>query len=121
MARRIDWLLGSGQLSIRAIVDPADVGFSVEAVLWVQAAPQHVEALGQHLTRWPEVRYAAAIAGTSQLLVNIVTPSHAALYLLLARPVWAKYSQHVRTDLIHSARASGAVACAPPTRSSCSS
>ena len=107
VARRVEWLLGSGQFSIRALVDPALAGFEVEAMLWVQAHPQRVETLGQELARWPEVRYAAAITGDTQLLVNVTVTTHAQLYALLAHPVWSDRVTHVRTDLVVEGRKRG--------------
>lgn len=107
VARRIEWLLSSGQLSIRAIVEPADVGFPVEAMLWVRVPPQHVEQLGRQLQQASEVRYAAAIAGEYQLAINVTVRSHAELYRWLSHPIWGKLATHVRTDLIYEARKRG--------------
>ena len=107
VARRIDWLLSSGQLSIRALVEPADVGYPVEAMLWVQAPPQRVEPLGRALQLWPEVRYAAAVAGKFQMIVNVTAISHAQLYTMLSHPVWAEHHTVVHTDLVYAARKRG--------------
>ena len=107
VARRLEWLLESGQCSIRALVAPASVGFEVEALLWVRVASRNVEALGRELRQWPEVRYAAAIAGDSQLVVDITVSSHAELYRLLSRPVWEAHETHVTTDLIYESRKRG--------------
>lgn len=107
VARRVEWLLGTGQVSIRALVEPALVGFAVEAMVWVQMPPRRVETLGQELSHWPEVRYAAAITGDYQLIVNFTVTTHAQLYALLAHPVWGEHVSHVRTDLVVEARKRG--------------
>ncbi|GAA1314668.1 Lrp/AsnC family transcriptional regulator [Leucobacter albus] len=107
VARRVEWLLSSGQFSIRALVDPALVGFEVEAILWARVASYRVEALGNELRQWPEVRYAAAIAGDAQLMVNVTAASHHELYQLLARPAWEEHETLVSTDLIIEARKRG--------------
>lgn len=107
VARRLEWLLKSGQISIRALVEPLLVGFATEAMLWVQVPPYHVETLGQELSLWPEVRYAAAIAGSYQLLVNLTATTPARLYALLSHPVWSDQVSHVRTDLVVHARKRG--------------
>lgn len=107
VARRVEWLLGSGQFSIRALVDPVIVGFEVEALLWVRAPSHRVEALGRELRQWPEVRYAAAIAGDAQLVVNVTVKNHLELYRLLSRPVWEQHATHVSTDLIIESRKRG--------------
>lgn len=107
VARRVEWLLGSGQFSIRALVDPALVGFDVEALLWVRAPAHSVEALGCELRQWPEVRYAAAIAGDAQLIVNVTVTTHLELYRLLSRALWEEHGTHVSTDLIFESRKRG--------------
>ncbi|WP_125098232.1 Lrp/AsnC family transcriptional regulator [Leucobacter chromiireducens] len=107
VARRIEWLLGSGQCSIRALVEPALVGYPVESMLWVQVPPHRVEALGHELGTWPEVRYAAAITGDYQLVLNLTATTHAELYALLAHPIWSSDVTHLRTDLIVEARKRG--------------
>lgn len=107
VTRRVEWLLGVGQFSIRALVDPALVGFAVEAIFWVRVPSHNVEALGRELSKWQEVRYAAAIAGESQLIINVTVGSHQQLYKLLSHSVWAEYSTCVATDLIIEARKRG--------------
>ncbi|MGO2141514.1 MAG: Lrp/AsnC family transcriptional regulator [Leucobacter sp.] len=107
VTRRVEWLLSSGQFSIRALVDPALVGFDIEAILWVRVASYRVEALGNELRRWPEVRYAAAIAGESQLIVNVTAASHHELYQLLAHSTWEEHGALVSSDLIVEARKRG--------------
>ncbi len=107
VARRVEWLLGTGQVSIRALVEPSLVGFAVEAMVWVRMPPRRVEALGQELSRWPEVRYAAAITGDYQLIVNLTVATHAQLYALLAHPVWGEQVTQLRTDLVIEARKRG--------------
>lgn len=113
VGRRVDWLMSSGQLSIRALVEPADVGYPVEAMLWVQVPPSSVESLGRALQQWPEVRYAAAVAGKFQMIVNITATSHAQLYGMLAHSVWAESRAHVRTDLVYAARKRGGRVLSP--------
>ena len=106
VARRLDWLVSSGRISIRSLVEPSAVGLPVEAMLWVESPPERVEPLGSWLRDRPEVRYAAAIAGDAQLLVNVTVASHAQLYGFLAHEMW-KGVGRVRTDLVVEARKRG--------------
>ncbi len=105
--RRIGWLVSSGQFSIRALVDPAEVGLRVEALLWVRAPSYEIESLGRKLRRWIEVRYAVALAGDWQLLVDVTVSTHVELYSLLARSIWAEHATQVRTDFVIAARKRG--------------
>lgn len=107
VSRRIDYLQASGQFSVRAVVEPRQVGYSVEALVWVQSSPGGVEALGSHLKQWPEVRYAACLAGQYQLLVNLTATTHAALYALLSRPIWAEHTIQMHTNYLVDARKRG--------------
>ena len=110
-SRRVDWLVGSGQISIRALVEPAAIGLPVEAMLWVESPPDHVEVLGAWLRERTEVRYLAAIAGDAQLLVDVTMSTHAQLYAFLAHEMW-KGASRVRTDLVVEARKRGGRALA---------
>lgn len=105
-ARRLDWLVSSSQISIRALVEPSAVGLPVEAMLWVETPPDSVAALGSWLGERAEVRYAAAIAGDAQLLVDVTVASHAQLYTFLAHEMW-KGASRVRTDFVVEARKRG--------------
>ncbi|WP_244301173.1 Lrp/AsnC family transcriptional regulator [Leucobacter insecticola] len=105
--RRIRWLLKSGQLSICTLVEPALLGFAEEAVLWVKAPPEHLEELGHHLQRRPEVRHASAITGEYQLFVNIAATSQAHLYALLSHSMWSQKTLHIHTDTVVTARKRG--------------
>lgn len=107
LSRRIDWLLGTAQMSIRTLVEPSAVGLPVEVMAWVQASPHRIEEIGGALAERPEVRYAAAIAGEWQLVVNVTVESHAQLYHFLADELWAGESVRVRTDFVLAARKRG--------------
>jgi len=107
VARRIDWLLSTGQIAIRAVVEPLAVGLPVEALLWVSTAPSQVEKLGQRLALRPEVRYAAAVAGDCQLVVDVTVASQAELYEFISHSSWGDSMLQVKTSLVVSARKRG--------------
>lgn len=107
VARRIDWLLHSGQISIRALVEPAAVGLPVEALLWVSTTPSQIEPLGQRLAARPEVRYAAAVAGDCQLVVDVTVANQAELYKFISDSAWGDAMLQVKTSLVVQARKRG--------------
>lgn len=107
VARRIDWLSKSGQISIRALVEPSNVGLPVEALLWVSTTPSQIEALGQRLASRPEVRYAAAVAGDCQLVVDVTVPNQAELYRFISDKAWGDAMLQVKTSLVVQARKRG--------------
>lgn len=107
VSRRIDYLITSGQYAIRTLVEPAILGFGVEAMLWVQTSVDAVEPLGQRLSKWPSVRYLAAIGGHYQLLVNVTAASHAELYQFTSHPVWREHQVNIHTTFVTLARKRG--------------
>ncbi len=107
VARRIDWLLGNSLISIRALVEPSVVGLPVEALLWVSTTPSKIDSLGQKMAARPEVRYAAAVAGDCQLVVNVTVASQAALYNFISDNAWDDSLMQVKTSLVVQARKRG--------------
>ncbi|WP_313811215.1 AsnC family transcriptional regulator [Glutamicibacter sp.] len=107
VTRRIDWLLNSAQISIRALVEPGDVGLPVEAILWVSTTPSQIEPLGRRLAARPEVRYAAAVAGDCQLVVDVTVANQAELYKFISDSAWGDTMLQVKTSLVVQARKRG--------------
>lgn len=107
VSRRISWLISSGQISIRALVEPRVIGLAVEAILWVDLPQGAVEPLGNRLKDRQEVRYLAAVGGPHQLAVDVTLPSIARLYDFLAESMWSQHSARVQVDLVAEARKRG--------------
>ncbi|WP_418907405.1 Lrp/AsnC family transcriptional regulator [Glutamicibacter endophyticus] len=107
VSRRLEWLLRSEYLSIRALVEPALLERPVEALLWVQTSPRHLEELGQRLATLPEVRYAAAVAGDCQLIVDVTVRSQADLYRFISHATWGDQLAQVKTSMVVQARKRG--------------
>lgn len=105
--RRSEWLLANTQAQLRAVVEPAAVGLDVEALLWIRAAPQHVERLGQSLAELPMIRYAAAIAGDYQVVADVTVTGMPALYRFITGSDWAQYAGSVDVSLLLDARKRG--------------
>ncbi len=85
--RRLDALLGAGALHVRTEISPALHGLRVEAMSWLQAAPDRIEAVGQSLGRHPAVRFCVACTGTSQVMIDCLLPDEQSLFTFLTHDV----------------------------------
>lgn len=85
VARRLDALISSGALFIRAVLDPATLGYPVEALLDLACAPESRDAVGAAVaalstTRWSAARcegvlVQSAVAGLPELGELVATLS----------------------------------------------
>ncbi|WP_217553276.1 Lrp/AsnC family transcriptional regulator [Streptomyces sp. GbtcB6] len=98
--RRLEALQSSARLAIRAVVEPAALGFPVEGLLWVRVRPAAMEETARRLLSLPAVRYLAALAGDFPLLVNTAHRSREELQRFLVDSGWAREVDQVRTTLV---------------------
>lgn len=70
--RLLQHLVERRALSFRVEVEPALVGFPVEAVISVQVRPQVVDALAAHLALDPNTRCLFGTSGASQLFWHVL-------------------------------------------------
>ncbi|GAA2602043.1 hypothetical protein GCM10010399_36000 [Dactylosporangium fulvum] len=56
-------------------------------LLWLSVAPAHLETVGKALAGHPEVVFAAATTGETNVVVTVICPDMAALYGYLTRRV----------------------------------
>ncbi|KHL03971.1 Lrp/AsnC family transcriptional regulator [Sinomonas humi] len=98
--RRLTAMLERGALSVRAIVDPADIGFPVEAVLWARVAPSEAREVGRLVAEAPGVRYAVMAVGEFQLMVNVTVAGLEELRSFLTESPWTARVQAIRTSLV---------------------
>ncbi|MEV1019443.1 AsnC family transcriptional regulator [Streptomyces sp. NPDC050264] len=78
--RRLAQLRASGALYIDLEYDQLRVGFGMAAILWITAAPRHLDAVGRALADHAEIAYAAATAGPSNVVASVVARDTADLY-----------------------------------------
>lgn len=83
--RRLQELRAAGVLYFDVDIDPMRYGFAFEAVLWLNVAPAALDAVAEALAAHPEVAYAAATTGPSNLAAMVVCRDADALYEYLAR------------------------------------
>ncbi|MER5391465.1 Lrp/AsnC family transcriptional regulator [Saccharopolyspora sp. NPDC002686] len=98
--RKVDFLRKEGLLYFRAVVEPALLGLPVEALCWIRAAPDSVDRVGEELVESPLVRYAAAVAGPHQLLVDVTLPNRAALHEFTSSRSWGPSVQSIEASLV---------------------
>ena len=68
VARRLAALEAAGTLTYDLDVLPQRLGFEVNAMIWLTAAPQHLESVGQQIAAHPEIASVAAISGRNNLM-----------------------------------------------------
>lgn len=106
--RRIDELRRSGAIAMRAVVDPAQLGLPVEAVLWVKAAPGDIDTIGEALIAHPGVRYAAAITGEYQIVADLIVASREELHTVITQsPMLSAAHAVVTTFVVTALKRSG--------------
>lgn len=98
--RRLAHMQTSGRLYDRAVVEPAALGFPVEAILRIRAVPGRIESVARRLAEVPEVRYLAFTTGRHQLFVDIACVDHAALAAFLMRADWTEDAIEVDTSIV---------------------
>ncbi|WP_168709270.1 Lrp/AsnC family transcriptional regulator [Arthrobacter sp. PAMC25564] len=76
-SRRLETLIANGAVYVRAVLDPASIGYPVEGLLTVRAQAPALDAAGRYIADLPATRWAANIAG--RILVQTATRSLAEL------------------------------------------
>ncbi|UOZ08456.1 Lrp/AsnC family transcriptional regulator [Amycolatopsis sp. WQ 127309] len=82
--RRLEHLRDAGALYFDVEIDAARLGYSLTATLWLTVAPSALSSTGRALAQHPQVAFAAATTGPSNLVANVGCRDDAALYEYLA-------------------------------------
>ena len=85
--RRLEHLLRTGALFFDVEVNPVLFGYKARVLLWMSVAPAHLETVGQALCTHPEVVFAAATTGATNLVATVICPDMAGLYDYLTRRI----------------------------------
>lgn len=86
-ARRLAELRSRGALFFDVDVDPALVGVTVSALLWMQVAPAHLETVATALAGHEELALVAATTGPTNLVAHALCPDAEALHAYLTRRI----------------------------------
>ncbi|MBN9620070.1 MAG: Lrp/AsnC family transcriptional regulator [Actinobacteria bacterium] len=111
--RRVEAMRADGTLLVRAVVNPAQLGLAVHALLWIRTPPTAVESTGAALLESPNVRYAAAISGTYQIVAEVAVPDRAALHAFITRGPWLEHVDTIESALVMQALKSSGVPMPP--------
>ncbi|MFF7633219.1 Lrp/AsnC family transcriptional regulator [Kitasatospora sp. NPDC008050] len=82
--RRIEALRAAGVLYFDLDVESGALGYGCTALLWIKVEPAELAAAGQALARHPEISFAAATTGPTNLLGTVVCTDVYALYDYIA-------------------------------------
>lgn len=83
VTRRVDALRAAGLLYLDVDVLATALGFAAEARLWASVPPAELAAAGAALAGHPEVAFAAATTGPTNLVASVVCRDNADLYRYL--------------------------------------
>jgi DNA-binding Lrp family transcriptional regulator len=83
--RRLAALASSGTLTFDVDMLPERLGFGVNAVLWLTAAPSHVAAIGERVADHPEIASVSAITGRDNLMAVAICRDVDHLYRYLTQ------------------------------------
>jgi DNA-binding Lrp family transcriptional regulator len=87
VARRLAELRSRGALFFDVDVDPALVGITVSALLWMQVAPAHLDTVATALAGHEELAVVAATTGPTNLVAQALCRDAEALHSYLTRRV----------------------------------
>ncbi|WP_055532844.1 Lrp/AsnC family transcriptional regulator [Streptomyces graminilatus] len=86
-ARRLAELRARGAFFFDVDVDPALLGITVSALLWMHVAPAHLDAVATALADHEELALVAATTGPTNLVAHALCPDAEALHAYLTRRV----------------------------------
>lgn len=89
VARRLDELQHSGALFFDVDVDPAMLGVTTSAMLWLSVPPAHIDAVGRALSEHDELAFVAATTGRTNLVAHALCASPDALHTYLTERLGA--------------------------------
>ncbi|RZU20620.1 DNA-binding Lrp family transcriptional regulator [Kribbella rubisoli] len=85
--RRLGELLRAGAMYLDVEADPMLFGYATEAILWMSVAPSALTTVADALTQHPEIAYAAAVTGPTNLFGFVVCADPDALYDYLSERI----------------------------------
>jgi len=85
--RRMEELCRSGLLHFEVDLDARCLGMNVSALLWLKVEPSRLDAVGHALAGHPEVPFAAATTGPSNVVVTALFRDTQHLYEYLTGPL----------------------------------
>ena len=87
--RRLDQLRSAGAVFFDVDVDSTLLGFHARVMLWLTVAPGRLAEVGAALAGHPQIVFAAATTGETNLVATVVCPDMAGLYAYLTTGIGA--------------------------------
>ncbi|MGY3684849.1 Lrp/AsnC family transcriptional regulator [Streptomyces sp. TE33382] len=78
--RHLDRLRGEGALNLSVDFDPQLLGYHMATRIWLNVTPAHLRIAGEALATHPQIAFAAAVTGTSNLVANGIFRDPSDLY-----------------------------------------
>ncbi|WP_406707981.1 Lrp/AsnC family transcriptional regulator [Streptomyces halobius] len=115
--RRLDALRRRDMLFFDVEIDPRLLGYGTEAMLWLSVPPCALVSVAEALADHPEVAFAAATTGPTNLVATVVCHDVRALYAYLTTQVGALRAVRATetVPLLRSVKRVGTVTGAPPS------
>ncbi|MFG3109692.1 Lrp/AsnC family transcriptional regulator [Streptomyces tendae] len=88
--KRLERLRGTGVLHLAVEYDHEPLGQGVEALVWLTVAPCALAGTGRAVAGHPAVRFAAAVAGRTNLVVSVLCRTTDELYTFLSDTIGAE-------------------------------
>jgi DNA-binding Lrp family transcriptional regulator len=89
VARRLADLQAGGTVFFDLEIDPAPLGATTQALLWMAVAPAHLDRVAKTLAKHPELAIVAATTGPANLVAHALCPDAAALHHYLTHRLGA--------------------------------
>lgn len=99
-SRRIEQMRQQGQLVVRAVVDPAVLGLTVKALIWVRARPAELGVLARAIEGSARIRYASRISGPYQILIAVDLASLQDLDAFLSNSEWVEHVEALDVAMV---------------------
>lgn len=90
--RRMESLVARGLMRPRTEVMPSVFGLRIEALVWLRVPMDRLDEVGAAIATAPEVKFVAAVTGSSQLLVNVLTTDEGTFMDFLTGPRIARHA-----------------------------
>ncbi|MER5756632.1 Lrp/AsnC family transcriptional regulator [Streptomyces sp. NPDC002088] len=100
LKRRLENLRSTGVLHLAVEYDHEPLGRGVEALCWLTVAPQSLAEAGRAIAVHPEVRFAAAVTGRTNLVVSVLCRTTADLYTFVDEKIGALTGIHTAETIL---------------------
>jgi DNA-binding Lrp family transcriptional regulator len=98
--KRLERLRATGVLYLAVEYDHEPLGQGIEAVVWLTVAPHALAETGRAVATRPEVRFAAAVTGRSNLVLSLLCRTTDDLYAFLDRRIGALGGVHTAETVL---------------------